>query len=149
MLDILNVAKLLNGGEVTERYMKKRLFCLYLCLLFLLGVSFEGTSEAGVKLSGWKEMNPSLTSDGTDAKAGTYQYVLFGRYLQASDGVGGYLMQPIMWRVLSADRTGPNRKAFLLSDKNLDAMAFSNSSLNNYGLSSIRKFLVSDDTTGF
>ena len=134
-----------------ERYKgnnKNGVFFLFLSL-FLLGMCFTGISEAGVKLSGWKEMNPSLTPDGTMENAGTYQYVSFGRYPQASDGVGGYLTQPIMWRVLSADQTDPNRKAFLLSDKNLDAMPFNKFSSNNYGPSPIRKFLVSDDTTGF
>ena len=58
-----------------ERYKKnnkKGVFFLFLSLL-LIGVCFTGMSEAGVKLSGWKEMNPSLIPDGTDAKAGTYQ----------------------------------------------------------------------------
>ncbi len=49
--------------------------------------------------------------------------IWFGKYLQNSDGKGGYTTDPVKWRTLSS-REG---KLFLLSDQNLDARAFHSS----------------------
>lgn len=109
--------------------------CVY--ILLVLAACFAGTSEAGVKLSGWKDMNPLLTPDGSATKSGDYQYVLFGRYPQEQTMTTP--LQPIVWRILSADQTGEKRKALLLSDKNLDAMAFGSST--TYAGSTVDTFL--------
>ena len=103
-------------------------------LLFLFVACFSGTVEAGVNLKGY--------TDNSNA----YQYVLFGRYPQLQ--VPDIPLQPIVWRVLSADQAGTSRKGLLLSDKNLDASSF-DVSLNNYGLSGIRSFLVGTEAGQF
>lgn len=46
----------------------------------------------------------------------TWDCIYFGNYLQSSDGKGGFIEEPIKWRVLSVK----GNKALLLSDKNLD-----------------------------
>ena len=50
----------------------------------------------------------------------TWDCVYFGHYPQSSDGKGGFTVEPIKWRVLKAD----GDDAFLMADKNLDAMPF-------------------------
>lgn len=51
---------------------------------------------------------------------GTWDCVYFGRYPQEMDENGTFVESPIKWRVLSVD----GRDAFLLADKNLDAMPY-------------------------
>ena len=148
---------------------------VHLCFLFL-DTSSPPAAEAGVTLKGH-------TDNGN-----AYEYVLFGRYPQSfipsttqpSAGTAGtdwvevtsghnrytypayFSIDPIVWRVLSADRGAGGGKALLFSEKNLDATAFDtrvqnpagfpepgNSAgdlwtnrNNNYGYSEIRDFLV-------
>ncbi len=113
---------------------------LFLCLAHL-GASAEA---AGVTLKSWTGTARTSNSD----PVGTYEYVLFGRYLQDEDPLnsGQYLKQPILWRVLSADQTGSARKALLFSDKNLDVSVFGAG--NNYGTSNVRAFLVGANEDG-
>ena len=95
---------------------------LLFLVLFLLGVYLPSASEAAVSLKGYAEKNSGLNAavmiaagDGFEETANdtTYEYVYFGRY-----------PQPILWRVLSSDKSGTMRKALLLSEKNLAAKAF-------------------------
>lgn len=83
-----------------KKMMKKRCALFALFLLLLLGVSFAGSAQADVQLSGWKDINPELTPNGSANKAGTYEYVLFGQFVN----------NPILWRVLSADQGGVFRR---------------------------------------
>lgn len=53
-------------------------------------------------------------------KSGQNSNVYLGTYKQSSDSNGGYLTEPIKWRVL--DNCG--EKMFLLSDKNLDVVQY-------------------------
>ena len=66
---------------------------------------------------------------------GAYQYVLFGRYPQDGDGKGGFLTQPIIWRVLSANAN----EALLLSEKLLDCVRFGTN--NTWSASNLRSWL--------
>ena len=68
-----------------------------------------------------KEASPE-PSDPVINEAGvtTWDCVYFGHYPQGADGNGGFLTEPIKWRVLKVDGTD----AFLMADKNLDAMPF-------------------------
>ncbi|GHS92649.1 hypothetical protein AGMMS50276_01020 [Synergistales bacterium] len=81
-----------------------------------------------------------------------YEYVLFGRYPQDSDGAGDFLTQPILWRVLNTMGSSgiPSIPlAQLLSDKNLDAMKFDDNT-PHWGDSSLRKWMNSEDgVSGF
>ena len=114
------------------------LFALF--LLLLLGVPLTGSAEARVQLLGWRDINPSLIPNGSVNKAGTYEYVVFGQFAN----------NPILWRVLRADQGGIIRRGYLFSENTLgSSMAFDGGGSNNYGRSSIRTYLVSDDTTGF
>ena len=114
------------------------LFALF--LLLLLGVPLTGSAEARVQLLGWRDINPSLIPNGSANKAGTYEYVVFGQFAN----------NPILWRVLRADQGGIIRRGYLFSENTLgSSMAFDGGGSNNYGRSSIRTYLVSDDTTGF
>lgn len=109
-----------------------------LMMLLVSSVLLSNAAQAGVQLQGWKDLNPFTIPDGTAGNQGSYQYVLFGKYSST----------PIVWRILSADQTGTTRKGYLYSEKALLTKAFDGSS-NNYGRSSIRTYLVSDDTAGF
>lgn len=120
------------------RQIMKRIGAVFFTVVLLSLAS--NISEAGVRLLGWKDINGSLTPDGSANRAGTYQRVLFGRYVNN---------RPILWRVLSADQVGTNRKGYLYSERALKTFAPFDSSMNNYGLSSIRAYLVSNDTDGF
>ena len=121
------------------RNQKKRgVFHAFLLFLFLYGVLVTSPAHAGVKLMGWSDLNVT-SPDGTASNAGTYQYVLFGKYSNT----------PIVWRILSADQTGTTRKGYLYSEKALgNNKEFDTGNSNNYGTSSIRNFLV-DETSGF
>ena len=91
-------------------------------------------------LKGWKDINPMTTPDGTDANKGAYQYVLFGKYAST----------PIVWRILSADQLGTERKGYLYSEKALGGDRQFHSSLNNnYGTSDIQAYLVGTTGSGF
>ena len=101
---------------------------------------YSGQVEAGVKLQGWKDLNPSTTPNGAATNQGVYQYVLFGKYDNKS----------ILWRILSADQKGTTRKGYLYSEKALESKKFDTSGpTNNYGSSSIRKFLVGTTASDF
>ena len=116
------------------------LICTLFLFLFLYGVLVSSPAQAGVQLKGWKDINPMTTPDGTDANKGAYQYVLFGKYSNT----------PIVWRILSADQSGTERKGYLFSDKALGGdRQFHNFLANNYGTSDIRTFLVSDGVGQF
>ena len=116
------------------------MICTLFLFLFLYGLLVSSPAQAGVKLMGWKDINPMTTPDGTDANAGTYQYVLFGKYDS----------KPIVWRILSADQLGTARKGYLYSEKALGGnRQFHNGFTNNYGISNIRTFLVSDGAGQF
>ena len=60
---------------------------------------------------------------GYDTELSKWDIVEFGSYPQDSDGNGGFLVQPIEWRVLSV--TGDD--LFLLSDKALDCKKYNES----------------------
>ena len=140
------------------------LVILPLVLLMACLVGSVPRAEAGVTLRGWRDINAG-TPDGTADEAGKYEYVLFGDYPQL---LGSSTVQPILWRVLSADRGSGVRRALLLSDKNLNIMAFDERQKsppdsygesrleggfwdnynNNYAYSEIREFLVGYDNTG-
>lgn len=97
-------------------------------------------AHAGVQLQGWRDLNPSTPPDGTAGNAGAYQYVLFGKYSG----------NPILWRILSADQTGTERRGFLYSEKALEEKPFdSMMGSNNYGKSAIRTFLVGTGAADF
>ena len=48
--------------------------------------------------------------------------VYFGKYEQSSNGTGGYITEPIKWRVLS----NSGSQLFLLADQNLDRKQYNN-----------------------
>ena len=116
------------------------LICTLFLFLFLYGLLLSSPAQAGVQLMGWKDLNPTTTPNGTEANKGTYQYVLFGKYSNT----------PIVWRILSADQSGTERKGYLFSDKALGGdRQFHSVLANNYGTSDIRTFLVSDGVGQF
>ena len=127
-----------EGGYVMGKQRKRGVLYFFLLVLFLYGLCIAPPAQAGVKLMGWSDLNPNTTPNGQTSNAGTYQYVLFGKYNST----------PILWRILSADQTGTTRKGYLYSEKGLLNRAFDDVVLysNNYGTSSIRNFLVG--TTG-
>ena len=104
-------------------------------LLLLMGICLTAPAQAGVELLGWKDLNPGVTPDGNAGKAGTYQYVLLGKYPQLQNAATP--LQPILWRILSADQTGTTRKGLLLSEESLRAMAFNVLGGTNYWKDSI------------
>ena len=163
-------------------------FTLVILPLVLLMACLAGSvsqAEAGVTLQCWSDINQE-PPDGKADKAGKYEYVLFGRYQQTEiTNITGvkenvdyivsadspedryFSIDPIVWRVLSADQGGGGPKALLLSDKYLDVMAFDarrkspanyygggsegdiwSDYNNNYAYSQIREFLVGYDPTG-
>ncbi|GHV46041.1 hypothetical protein FACS1894204_06860 [Synergistales bacterium] len=116
-------------------------FMLALFLFACVFVGASGRTEAEAATFGLK----SYTQNGNE-----YEYVLFGRYPQDSDGNNGFLTQPILWRVLSGSRSDAltgNPIARLLSDKNLDAMVFDDDT-PHWGDSFLRKWM-NDEVSGF
>lgn len=66
----------------------------------------------------------------------TWDCVWFGNYLQDSDGNGGFIKNPIKWRVLSVE----GDEALLLADKNLDRKVYQDEDAM-WEESAIRKWL--------
>ena len=60
------------------------------------------------------------TVAGIQGKQGSNVY--FGNYKQSSDGEGGFLVEPIKWRVLQ----NAEGRLFILTDKNIDAAKLHN-----------------------
>ena len=121
-----------NKSQNSNNQRRKGLLWLFLALIVTM-ISASIPAHAGVQLQGWRDLNPSLTPDGMAGNAGTYQYVLFGKYSG----------NPILWRILSADQTGTERRGFLYSEKALEEKQFDSiMGSNNYGKSAIRTFLV-------
>ena len=128
-----------NKSQSSNEQRSKRLLWLFLALIVTL-ISASIPAHAGVQLQGWRDLNPSLTPDGMAGNAGTYQYVLFGKYSG----------NPILWRILSADQTGTERRGFLYSEKALEEKQFDSiMGSNNYGKSAIRTFLVGTGLADF
>jgi hypothetical protein len=72
--------------------------------------------------------------------------VQFGSYPQDSNGKGGFITQPIKWRVLSTD----GNEALLLADKNLDSKPYhENNSEVTWETSTLRKWLNGKDSNDF
>ena len=161
---------------------------LFTLFAFALTV-FLGMSEAAVALQGYADKNPGSNKDVTEDLAQndtTYEYVLFGRFPQSSLGTSSpgwgvesrdwvkapnvkngnaetyYAIEPILWRVLSADQSGSGRRAVLLSERLLYAHVFDERERNdteiwgqpgstwsnynlNYGYSQVRTSLVGDE----
>lgn len=71
-------------------------------------------------------------------RSGQNSNVYLGTYKQSSDSNGGYLTEPIKWRVL--DNCGEN--TFLLSDKNLDVVQYNTDDCpQSWTISSVRAWL--------
>lgn len=107
-------------------------FFVFFVLSCAMARLFAGVSEASVALKGWSDREPNA-----------YDYVCFGRYPgsfissvndsapsgaegvdwviapRVDDGNWYYRIEPIVWRVLSADQAAP-RKALIWSDHMLD-----------------------------
>ncbi len=79
-------------------------------------VSSDGTVNENAGNAGVKPGNPIVPQD----ESGTWECIQFGHYPQASDGNGGYKVEPIKWRVLSVK----GDEALLLADKNLDCKTY-------------------------
>ena len=63
------------------------------------------------------QFNTTWSSSGTLANpGGTNQYIYFGSYPQSSNGSGGYLTEPIRWRILE----NSNDKLLVMSDRILN-----------------------------
>lgn len=94
-------------------------FVIIIALFFAISLSFitvkAENPEGGLK-------NPEINSAGIT----TWDCVYFGHYPQSADGNGGFINEPIKWRVLKVD----GDDAFLLSDKNIDKMPFCKSEPN-------------------
>lgn len=74
----------------------------------------------------------NIKISGYDAKANSYQYMLFGSYMQSRDD------QPILWRVLTVD----GNYALLLSEVILDTRPF-DAVTNDWSKSSLKQWLNS------
>ena len=91
------------------------------------------------------EMTPKMILVNENAKRIDYIFgaqesnVYFGTYPQSGDGNGGYIVDPIKWRVLS----NSEKRLFVISDMNLDCKQYHDKRTNNitWEGSSIRAWL--------
>lgn len=84
----------------------------------IMGALFLWAGANTVQVSGADELeNPAINSAGT---ASAWDCVYFGSYPQSSDGSGGYLTEPIKWRVIKISEASMT----LLADKKLDVVPF-------------------------
>lgn len=82
--------------------------------------------------------NPVVKDRGDGELLSTWDCIYFGHYPQSSDGKGGFVKEPIKWRVLSVN----GNEAFLLADKNLDARAYNEAEVKTtWERSTIRSWL--------
>ena len=81
--------------------------CLAVLICLVPGKAFA--KEASPELS-----NPVISEAGVT----TWDCVWFGHYPQGADGNGGFVVEPIKWRVLKVE----GNDAYLLADKNIDSM---------------------------
>lgn len=80
----------------------------------------------------------------TNISGGQADNLYFGTYQQSSDGSGGYLADPIQWRVLE----NADGKLFLLSDQNLDVFQYNVANVNvTWATSTIRSWLNGYDAS--
>ena len=91
----------------------------------LTAVSNASVVQNGIQMS-------NIKISGYDAKANSYQYMLFGSYMQSRDD------QPILWRVLTVD----GNYALLLSEVILDTRPF-DAVTNDWNKSSLKQWLNS------
>ena len=84
-------------------------------IMMLSAVFIVGTPTVFVKASE-KINNPVIDKN----EITTWDCIYFGHYPQSSDGQGGFVNEPIKWRVLLVN----GNDAFLMSDKILDSMPF-------------------------
>jgi len=82
--------------------------------------------------------NPVTVNNGDGSITSVWDCVYFGHYPQSSDGSGGFVKDPIKWRVLSVD----GNEALLLADKNLDVLPYNVESMDiTWGDSTLRSWL--------
>ena len=91
--------------------MKKCRYGLITAVVMAAAILITISADSTFALSGPVKNDKGIT---------TWDCVYFGHYPQSSDGNGGFIDEPIKWRVLKVD----GEDAYLLSDRNIDAMPY-------------------------
>lgn len=121
----------------------------------IAGISDPGqpaNSQTEASIARNNSWGQETDADGNVTKSGSYVY--YGSYQQSSDGDGGYLTEPLKWRVLDADSqdfSTEDHTMFLMSDKVLDWVNFNENKDDGeqiYSICNLRKWLNSESFSG-